>query len=122
MNFKDRLKELRQQKKMTQEELGKMVNLGKASISGYENGTREPTNETLIKFSEFFDVSVDYLLGVNQTPKWATKKDTIDLIDFLNNNLKVNMAYDGDDLSDEEIERLKIAMTQVFWDRRKKEK
>jgi len=48
---------------MTQEQLGKKINVTKVSISGYENGTRSPDVETLQKIAEVFDVSIDYLLG-----------------------------------------------------------
>lgn len=63
MDFPTRLKSLRLQHKMTQEQLGKKINVTKVSISGYENGTRSPDVETLQKIAEVFDVSIDYLLG-----------------------------------------------------------
>lgn len=81
-----------------------------------------PSSKKLEELADYFHVSTDYLLGRNETPEWANQKDTMDLEDFLNGNLKVNMAYGGEDLTDEEIERLKIAMTQIFWDKRKQEK
>ncbi|WP_144461031.1 helix-turn-helix domain-containing protein [Siminovitchia fortis] len=59
----DRLKKLRNERKITQEELGKKVNVIKVSISGYENGNRNPDTETLQKLADFFEVSTDYLLG-----------------------------------------------------------
>lgn len=59
----NRLKDLRYQKEITQEELGKVLNKTKNNISQYETGKRQPDNETLIKISEYFQVSLDYLLG-----------------------------------------------------------
>lgn len=59
----DRLKKLRNERKITQEKLGKKVNVTKVSISGYENGNRNPDTETLQKLADFFEVSTDYLLG-----------------------------------------------------------
>ncbi|TPE70804.1 helix-turn-helix transcriptional regulator [Halalkalibacterium halodurans] len=59
----ERLKKLRNERKITQEELGKKVNVTKVSISGYENGNRNPDTETLQKLADFFEVSTDYLLG-----------------------------------------------------------
>ena len=53
---------------MTQEELGKKINVTKVSISGYENGNRTPDMETLQKIAEVFDVSIDYLLGRADDP------------------------------------------------------
>jgi transcriptional regulator with XRE-family HTH domain len=63
MDFPGRLKELRTQHKLTQEELGKKVNVSKVSISGYENGNRTPDMETLQKLADVLDIKVDYLLG-----------------------------------------------------------
>ncbi|EGK13004.1 XRE family transcriptional regulator [Desmospora sp. 8437] len=63
MNFPTRLKKLRLEHKLTQEQLGKKINVTKVSISGYENGTRTPDIETLQKIAEVFDVTIDFLLG-----------------------------------------------------------
>ncbi|MEG2457376.1 MAG: helix-turn-helix transcriptional regulator [Bacilli bacterium] len=59
----DRLKELRLNRGLTQEELGKVIDVTKASICCYEKGSRTPTLENLIDLMMFFDVSSDYLLG-----------------------------------------------------------
>lgn len=61
--FGDRLKQLRSKKDLTQEELAKIFNTGKASISHYESNRRMPDAITIEKFADFFNVSVDYLLG-----------------------------------------------------------
>lgn len=58
-----RLRELRKQKKATQEELAKYLNVHKTTYSGYENGTREPSIDTLCKLADYFNVSLDYLVG-----------------------------------------------------------
>lgn len=59
----NRVKELRKQKHITQEELGKVLDIQKAAISKYENGRTEPSTEVLKKMSAYFGVSIDYLLG-----------------------------------------------------------
>ncbi|MFD2133301.1 helix-turn-helix domain-containing protein [Pseudogracilibacillus auburnensis] len=64
----DRLKKLRSDKRITQEKLGKKVNVTKVSISGYENGNRSPDTETLQRLANYFEVSVDYLLGRTDNP------------------------------------------------------
>ena len=63
MNFAKRLKSLREENNIKQVELAKSLKMTSATLSQYENGIREPNNETLIKLAEYFDVSVDYLLG-----------------------------------------------------------
>jgi len=61
--FGQRLKQLRNDRKMTQSELGKLINVTKVSICCYEKGTRLPSLETLVDLSEIFKVNIDYLLG-----------------------------------------------------------
>lgn len=59
----DRIKELRKSKNLTQSDLGKILGVGKTTISMYENGNSTPNDEIKLKISEYFDVSLDYLLG-----------------------------------------------------------
>lgn len=63
MNFGKVLKELREEKKMTQEELGLLLKLSKSNISKYEAGSLQPSIEVLSFLSDYFNVSLDYLLG-----------------------------------------------------------
>lgn len=118
MTFGTRLRELRKAKRISQEELGKVIHVSKVSISGYENDTREPSQEALTALANYFDVTTDYLLGLNQTPKWANKKDANDLAKFLKENAG-SMTYQGENLTEDEKEKLEIAMTQIFWKRHK---
>ena len=59
----DRLRELRQQKGLTQGELGNIISVTKASICCYEKETRTPTVENLMDLMLYFGVSADYLIG-----------------------------------------------------------
>lgn len=63
--FKDRLKMLRKEKKLTQVKLGEMLNYGYTAIANYESGRNQPSIPDLKKIASIFDVSLDYLLGVN---------------------------------------------------------
>lgn len=58
----DRLKELREEKELTQEELGKLIRVSRQAVSSYESGENEPSLANLIKIADIFNVSVDYLL------------------------------------------------------------
>ena len=58
-----RLKKLRKEKGISQLRLALDLNMNQNSISRYENREREADYETLIKFADYFDVSLDYLLG-----------------------------------------------------------
>ena len=63
-NFARRLKELRLKYDLGQAQVAKMVNVTKNAISTYENGTRQPSYETLIRLAVIYRVSTDYLLGM----------------------------------------------------------
>lgn len=63
MQFKDVLKELRKEKGLSQTMLAREIDYSVSIISKWENGEREPTAPALISLSEYFDVTVDYLLG-----------------------------------------------------------
>ena len=58
-----RLKHLRKTRKISQVRLALDLNMNQNTISRYENLEREADYETLIKFANYFDVSLDYLLG-----------------------------------------------------------
>ncbi len=66
MNF--RLKELRKKRRISQLKLALDLNMNQNTISRYENLEREADYETLIRFSDYFGVSLDYLLGRSDTP------------------------------------------------------
>ena len=62
--FSLRLKELRQERGVRQIELAKKLDLSKGIISLWENGQREPNMYSLIKLAKFFNVTIDYLVGL----------------------------------------------------------
>ena len=63
-----RLKELRQKKKITQVKMAIDLNMNQNPISRYESGIRQADYQTLILFADYFNVSVDYLLGRTDNP------------------------------------------------------
>lgn len=60
----ERLKLLRKEFGLTQEQLGSVLGLAGNTITGYERGERFPDIETLKNMAEYFHVSVDYLIGI----------------------------------------------------------
>jgi len=58
-----RLKELRKERNISQLKLALDLHMNQNAISRYENMEREADYETLVKFADYFGVSVDYLLG-----------------------------------------------------------
>ena len=63
MAFKDVLKDLREELSLSQKEVAKECGLSPQCISQLETGMRNPTGSTLLALSDFFDCSIDYLMG-----------------------------------------------------------
>lgn len=66
MDFKFVLKDLREQKGLSQAELANMVGVSQGVISQYERGDRKPTNKIHSKLSKALGVSMDYLMNGNE--------------------------------------------------------
>lgn len=115
----NRIRELRKQHKMTMKELGAVVGLAESTISQYETGKCQPDNETLLKSGEYFNTSVDYLLGSTRTNENAptlTQKDERDIEKRLQNtieeleSLQDGLTFSGEALDDESRELLAISL------------
>ena len=68
-----RLKQLRKKRGISQLKLAIDLGMNQNSISRYENGEREADYATLIKFADYFDVSIDYLLERTDNPIFHKK-------------------------------------------------
>ncbi len=75
-SFASRLKELRTSKELTMEQLGKDIGSTRATISNFENEQKKPSLDIVIKLADYFQVSIDYLVGRTDDPTFhRTKKD-----------------------------------------------
>ena len=68
MNFAERLKSLRGEKKATQVMLAQITGLTDRTFRKYESGKIEPTLSVLTALADYFDVSLDYLVGRSDDP------------------------------------------------------
>lgn len=106
MNFGERLKELRKANNLNQTELGKILGVEKSTVSMYENNNSRPDDEIKVKIANYFNVTLDYLLGRSSNPK-LNRKDEIDIQKDLNNMKKqleegtLKMNLDGEEIDDE---------------------
>ncbi|HWR62541.1 MAG TPA: helix-turn-helix transcriptional regulator [Clostridia bacterium] len=73
MDLGDRLKQLREEKKLTRDDLASELNVSYSAVSKYETNVRFPDKGTLIRLADFFDVSVDYLLCRSNIRETAEK-------------------------------------------------
>lgn len=118
-----RIKELRLEKGLSQEELGKFLNIQKSAISKYERGALEPNKTMLIKMSELFHCSIDYLLGlsdIRNTNKIldavSTDKKLLTFTQYLMERESMQLLFEQiKDLPDSEIIRL-IKIIKVIED------
>lgn len=84
--FGQRFKELRIEKNFKQQELADDFNkifgytFSKSSISHYENGKRRPETDALIDFASYFNVSIDYLVGLSDNKKLDKPNEDINLL------------------------------------------
>ena len=77
MKIGERIKELRKEKGLNQSTLAKAVNSSTAMISVIEANKSKPTLELLTKFSEFFQISTDYLLKGEEPARISAKEREI---------------------------------------------
>lgn len=68
--LKERVRTLRKEMNLNQQELGEALGLSQKAISTIENGSRTTTIEKLVMLAEYFHVSTDYLLGITDDPAW----------------------------------------------------
>ncbi|SFP03306.1 Helix-turn-helix domain-containing protein [Oscillibacter sp. PC13] len=63
IKFAERLRELRKQKNLTQREMADFLDIKIRSYQNYEGGDRRPDYEGLVALADYFDVTLDYLVG-----------------------------------------------------------
>ena len=61
-----RVKELRQENNLTQQQMADTLGIDRSNYSKYELGKLEISNEMLVKLAKFFDVTTDYILGLEE--------------------------------------------------------
>ena len=67
ISISERIKELREKQNITQASLAKKLNITRSAVNAWEMGISIPNVEKLVELSSLFNVSVDYLLGVNSS-------------------------------------------------------
>lgn len=85
--IKTKLKELRKETKLTQKEVANILGISTTAYAGYEQGYREPSIDILIKICKFYNISSDYLIGIEDYD--GTQINTKNYIHTLNNNGKI---------------------------------
>lgn len=110
MSIGARIAELREKRKLTQEELSAQLGISRASLSHYEKNRREPDLNTLTKIADLFKVSIDYLAGRTKIPTRILDNEIrsfVDQLEISDEDLLAEFALtvDGRELSPEEAKR-----------------
>lgn len=116
--FGERLKKLRTNRHMTQDELGEIFESPKAqsTVGTWERGVRQPSMEDLVRIAQFFNVSIDYLLGISEEERRVEtfkEENPKELKEFLQQN---SILFNGAELSQEDKRRMTDILTGLFWD------
>lgn len=74
--FGTKLRKLRKENELTQQQLADKLNVTKGTVSAYETNAKYPSIEVLIKITNVFNISADYLLGLSETSKFENSKLT----------------------------------------------
>ena len=119
----DRLRGLREQRGLSQGEAAKRIGIARTTYSNYEAGNREPDIDTLIRMADFYDVSIDYLVGRANDPKMTfseAERFIYDKLELSDEEImsQVDMYYDGMKLTDEEKKEFLAIVRGIFSVRR----
>lgn len=97
-----RIKELRENKGMSQQALADKLNLSQQSIYKYENGLAEPSISTLKELAHFFNTSIDYIVEFNDNDQFLTYEKSKE-IDFSSNKIERLKRYSKLDSNTQEL-------------------
>mgnify|MGYP000958995953 CR=1 FL=1 len=117
------LKKLRSERNLLQKDVAKVLNITPSAYGFYEQGERVPNAETLQKLAEYFDVTVDYLLGRTNIRKpyisesylknnSVTNKDLKQYEDFIKH---AGAFFMDDEVNEEDKEKLFKDISELFW-------
>ncbi len=109
----NRLKELRLEKGLLQSDIAKIIDKSDRIVGFYETGERDMSTDTLSKLADFFNVSIDYLLG---------KSDIRNSIDVNNVSFANHNGIDTAGLNKEEIDEIKKQVEYMRWKKEQEKK
>ena len=106
--FQERIKELRKKAKLTQKQVAEKLDMPQSLYSNLERGIKQANQKRLKQFSDFYNVSTDYLLG-NTDNRNASNID-----DDLEKSLNTFKSFDGKPMSDHDREKIREILKEMF--------
>jgi len=105
MEFKNVLKELRTKKGLSQAELAEKLGFSTGLIGMYESGKRKPSDEALEALADFFNISIDYLMGKDDKSVYYLDPDTAELAQEIYDDKNKQMLFSATrDISKEDMQ------------------
>ena len=101
MNVGTRIAELRNNAHMSQFQLAKVLKIGTSTLGMYETNKREPSPKVLKRIADYFNVSIDYLLGRSNNKKEKKGLSLDEAVDSV-------MSFDGRPVTDHDRQMMKI--------------
>ena len=98
--FQERIKELRKKAKLTQKQVAEKLDMPQSLYSNLERGIKQANQKRLKQFSDFYDVSTDYLLGNTDIKSKTLETD-------LNKTLDTVRSFDGKPITDADRETIR---------------
>ena len=105
--FIERLKKLRKKEKLTQKDIATFLNISQPAYQHFESGKKKMNLETMEKLADYFNVSIDYLLGKTDIPDFDLEID-------IDNAIDNSVAYDGTPITDNDREIIKDFLKDYF--------
>ena len=124
LDFGKRLREMREEKGLTQAELAKMASLGESTISFYESGKREPSYNVLITLADILNTTPNYLL-VGKDEWWEKDEapSDIELEEFIKTNSNIKLMGDPlDEKAKDDVLMFLRAAHELIKEKRRTEK
>lgn len=106
MDFAKRLKILREEKKLSQRELAKLMNMAPSTLAMYEVGKREPNYEILNRIADFFSVTTDYLLG--RSPLRQLSINDLDI-----ESIELRKGYNAEEIPPDRVKEIAKAISNL---------
>ena len=109
------LKLLRKQHNLSQKEIGNIFHASQNTVSQWENGTRKPSYDIIQEIADYFDVSVDYLLGRQEQLPELNSKDKREIQEILDDTEQQllsqdGLMFDGSPATEEDVQKIIMAM------------
>jgi len=115
MTIGERIKNLRIERGYDQSAICEYLNIEQSTLSNYENDRRTPKLDMIAKFADFYGVTTDYLLGREKPSVELSRKDKIEIDEYLDkfeNELlsQSGLMFNGEPMTQESREKLISAM------------